>query len=228
MPDAPVVSGFKLVNAAFDAALARMPNLIVLFLDEDVPGGGTAYMMQKAVEEQGGYHWLDSEPRTLTAVRRRPLFAPRPPVSETPASRPETQKPRSASRNPRSYSLLPPFETLGPRSVTERLRPAKHQPKSGTSPPPSASLRPRCPPFRSRSWRCESRPWCRKSRRSDDSASRLSLRPRMQGQEPEPASPAAPLRYRAGRVPEPGNSTARSPRILSFCRARYSEPRFGV
>ena len=46
----------------------------VLFLDEDVPGGGTAYMMQKVLEEQGGYHWLDSEPRTLAAKEHRPSY----------------------------------------------------------------------------------------------------------------------------------------------------------
>ena len=81
----------------------------------------------------------------------------RPPASETPALRPETQEPRLASPNPRSRSLLPPPETLHPRSATERLRVAKRRPKSGTSLPPPASLRLRCPPFRSRSWRCESR-----------------------------------------------------------------------
>jgi pyruvate/2-oxoglutarate/acetoin dehydrogenase E1 component/TPP-dependent pyruvate/acetoin dehydrogenase alpha subunit len=46
----------------------------VLFLDEDVPGGGTAYMMQKVLEEQGGYRWLDSEPRTLAAKEHRPSY----------------------------------------------------------------------------------------------------------------------------------------------------------
>jgi pyruvate/2-oxoglutarate/acetoin dehydrogenase E1 component len=46
----------------------------VLFLDEDVPGGGTAYMMQKVLEEQAGYHWLDSEPRTLAAREHRPSY----------------------------------------------------------------------------------------------------------------------------------------------------------
>ncbi len=46
----------------------------VLFLDEDVPGGGTAYMMQKVLEEQGGYNWLDSEPRTLAAKEHRPSY----------------------------------------------------------------------------------------------------------------------------------------------------------
>ncbi len=46
----------------------------ILFLDEDVPGGATAYMMQEVIEKQGGYHWLDSEPRTLTAAPHRPAF----------------------------------------------------------------------------------------------------------------------------------------------------------
>ncbi|HEY0514317.1 MAG TPA: transketolase C-terminal domain-containing protein [Thermoanaerobaculia bacterium] len=46
----------------------------ILFLDEDVPGGGTAYMMQKVLEEQGGYDWLDAEPRTLAAREHRPSY----------------------------------------------------------------------------------------------------------------------------------------------------------
>ena len=46
----------------------------VVFLDEDVPGGGTAYMMQEVLEKQGGYHWLDSEPHTLTAQPHRPAY----------------------------------------------------------------------------------------------------------------------------------------------------------
>ncbi|MEN8243021.1 MAG: transketolase C-terminal domain-containing protein, partial [Chloroflexota bacterium] len=43
----------------------------IIFLDEDVPGGTTAYMMQQVIEEQGGYYWLDSEPRTLSAKPHR-------------------------------------------------------------------------------------------------------------------------------------------------------------
>jgi pyruvate/2-oxoglutarate/acetoin dehydrogenase E1 component len=46
----------------------------VLFLDEDVPGGGTAYMMQEVVERQGGYEWLDGPPRTLSAKAHRPAY----------------------------------------------------------------------------------------------------------------------------------------------------------
>jgi pyruvate/2-oxoglutarate/acetoin dehydrogenase E1 component len=46
----------------------------VLFLDEDVPGGASAYMMQQVIERQGGYYWLDSEPRTLSAEAHRPAY----------------------------------------------------------------------------------------------------------------------------------------------------------
>jgi len=46
----------------------------ILFLDEDVPGGATAFMMQKVLEEQGGYFLLDSLPATLTAKAHRPAY----------------------------------------------------------------------------------------------------------------------------------------------------------
>jgi len=46
----------------------------VLFLDEDCPGGTTAYMMQKVLEEQSGYQWLDCPPRTITAKEHRPAY----------------------------------------------------------------------------------------------------------------------------------------------------------
>ena len=46
----------------------------ILFLDEDMPGGTTAYMMQQVIERQGGYYWLDSEPRTLSAQPHRPAY----------------------------------------------------------------------------------------------------------------------------------------------------------
>ncbi|MDZ7740751.1 MAG: transketolase C-terminal domain-containing protein [Bacteroidota bacterium] len=47
----------------------------VLFFDEDVPGGATSYMMQKLMEEQKGYYYLDSEPRTLTAREHRAAYS---------------------------------------------------------------------------------------------------------------------------------------------------------
>jgi 2-oxoisovalerate dehydrogenase E1 component len=46
----------------------------VIFLDEDVPGGTTAYMMQEVIEKQGGYYHLDSEPRTLSGKAHRPAY----------------------------------------------------------------------------------------------------------------------------------------------------------
>ncbi len=46
----------------------------VVFFDEDVPGGATAYMMQKVLEEQKAYFFLDSEPVTITAQDHRPAY----------------------------------------------------------------------------------------------------------------------------------------------------------
>ena len=46
----------------------------VLFLDEDVKGGASAFMMQKVLEEQGGYYHLDVEPKTLTSKDHRPAY----------------------------------------------------------------------------------------------------------------------------------------------------------
>ena len=47
----------------------------VVFFDEDVPGGATAYMMQKVLEDQSAYYHLDSDPRTVTAKDHRPAYA---------------------------------------------------------------------------------------------------------------------------------------------------------
>ena len=46
----------------------------VIFVDEDVPGGGTAYMLQKVIEEQRAFDYLDTAPRTLTAKPHRPAY----------------------------------------------------------------------------------------------------------------------------------------------------------
>ena len=46
----------------------------VVFLDEDVPGGASAYMFQQVFEGQGAYRWLDSEPRTITAKDHRAAY----------------------------------------------------------------------------------------------------------------------------------------------------------
>jgi len=47
----------------------------ILFFDEDVPGGATAYMMQKVLEDHKGYRYLDIEPRTLTSNDHRPAYS---------------------------------------------------------------------------------------------------------------------------------------------------------
>ena len=46
----------------------------ILFVDEDVPGGASAYMYQQVIEMQGGYRWLDVAARTLSAKAHRPAF----------------------------------------------------------------------------------------------------------------------------------------------------------
>lgn len=46
----------------------------VIFIDEDVPGGATSFMMQEVLEKQGGYRYLDSEPRTVTSKEHRPAY----------------------------------------------------------------------------------------------------------------------------------------------------------
>jgi transketolase len=46
----------------------------VLFTDEDVPGGASAYMLQKVLDEQKAFQWLDSAPRTLSAKDHRPAY----------------------------------------------------------------------------------------------------------------------------------------------------------
>ena len=46
----------------------------ILFTDEDVPGGTTAYMMQQVLEEQNGFYWLDAAPRTLPDQAHRPAY----------------------------------------------------------------------------------------------------------------------------------------------------------
>ncbi len=47
----------------------------VVFFDEDVPGGATAFMLQKVLEEQKVYYHLDAEPKTLSAHEHRPAYS---------------------------------------------------------------------------------------------------------------------------------------------------------
>jgi pyruvate/2-oxoglutarate/acetoin dehydrogenase E1 component/TPP-dependent pyruvate/acetoin dehydrogenase alpha subunit len=46
----------------------------ILFIDEDVPGGTSAYLLQQVIEIQGGYYWLDSPPKTLPGKEHRPAY----------------------------------------------------------------------------------------------------------------------------------------------------------
>ena len=46
----------------------------LLIVDEDVPGGASAYLLQQIIEEQDGYQYLDSKPATLTAKAHRPAY----------------------------------------------------------------------------------------------------------------------------------------------------------
>jgi pyruvate/2-oxoglutarate/acetoin dehydrogenase E1 component/TPP-dependent pyruvate/acetoin dehydrogenase alpha subunit len=48
----------------------------VLFLDEDMPGAASAFMMQQVLEVQNGWWSLDAPPRTLTASPNRPAYGP--------------------------------------------------------------------------------------------------------------------------------------------------------
>ena len=46
----------------------------LLVVDEDLPGGGSAYLLQKILEEQNGYYHLDAQPKTLSRKRTPPAL----------------------------------------------------------------------------------------------------------------------------------------------------------
>jgi pyruvate/2-oxoglutarate/acetoin dehydrogenase E1 component/TPP-dependent pyruvate/acetoin dehydrogenase alpha subunit len=46
----------------------------LLVIDEDIPGGGSAYILQKVIEAQNGYYSLDAQPKTLCAAEHRPPY----------------------------------------------------------------------------------------------------------------------------------------------------------
>ncbi|MGS4344307.1 thiamine pyrophosphate-dependent enzyme [Myroides odoratus] len=54
-------------------SLAKTNRLLVV--DEDVPGGASAYLLQQILEVQKGYRHLDSEPQTLTSKEHRPAYS---------------------------------------------------------------------------------------------------------------------------------------------------------
>ena len=47
----------------------------ILIVDEDVPGGAAGFIFNKVMEEQGGYKWLDTAARTITAQAHRPAYS---------------------------------------------------------------------------------------------------------------------------------------------------------
>jgi len=60
------------INNEMVKSVAKTNRLLVI--DEDVPGGASAYIIQKIVDEQNGYQYLDSKPQTLTAKPHRPAY----------------------------------------------------------------------------------------------------------------------------------------------------------
>jgi pyruvate/2-oxoglutarate/acetoin dehydrogenase E1 component len=61
------------INHTIVESLKNTNRLVVL--DEDVPGGASAYILQQVLEEQNGYQFLDSKPKTITAKEHRPAYA---------------------------------------------------------------------------------------------------------------------------------------------------------
>ena len=57
-----------------DCVKSIMKTNRLLVIDEDVPGGASAYILQQIIEEHNGYHYLDSQPQTLTAKAHRPAY----------------------------------------------------------------------------------------------------------------------------------------------------------
>jgi pyruvate/2-oxoglutarate/acetoin dehydrogenase E1 component len=46
----------------------------LIIIDEDVPGGASAYLLSEILEKQNAYQYLDSKPITLTAKAHRPAY----------------------------------------------------------------------------------------------------------------------------------------------------------
>ncbi|WP_310558268.1 thiamine pyrophosphate-dependent enzyme [Flavobacterium sp.] len=60
------------VNHDIVKSIAKTNRLLII--DEDVPGGASAYILQHIIEDQDGYNHLDSKPQTLTAKAHRPAY----------------------------------------------------------------------------------------------------------------------------------------------------------
>jgi pyruvate/2-oxoglutarate/acetoin dehydrogenase E1 component/TPP-dependent pyruvate/acetoin dehydrogenase alpha subunit len=60
------------INHDIKNSIAKTNRLLVI--DEDVPGGASAYLLQQILDEQNAYEYLDSKPETLTAKAHRPAY----------------------------------------------------------------------------------------------------------------------------------------------------------
>ena len=60
------------INHDLVKSIAKTNRLLVI--DEDVPGGASAYILQQIIEQQDGYNYLDSKPQTLTSKAHRPSY----------------------------------------------------------------------------------------------------------------------------------------------------------
>ena len=60
------------INHDIVKSIAKTNRLLVI--DEDVPGGASAYILQQIIEQQNGYEHLDSKPQTLTSKAHRPAY----------------------------------------------------------------------------------------------------------------------------------------------------------
>ena len=60
------------INQDVVKSIAKTNRLLVV--DEDVPGGASAYLLQQILEVQNGYDYLDSKPQTLTSKEHRPAY----------------------------------------------------------------------------------------------------------------------------------------------------------
>ncbi|UBM60695.1 transketolase [Marinilongibacter aquaticus] len=60
------------VNQSILTSLKKTSRII--FADEDMPGGASAYMMQQVIEAHGGYQFLDAKPTTISAKAHRPPY----------------------------------------------------------------------------------------------------------------------------------------------------------
>ena len=60
------------INHDLVKSIAKTSRLLVI--DEDVPGGASAYILQQIIEQQDGYNYLDSKPQTLTSKAHRPSY----------------------------------------------------------------------------------------------------------------------------------------------------------